>query len=146
MLSRMRWLWIVVLLAAAVAVVDAVRAGDVTGAVGYGALGLAIAWWLSPRQGGRSARHEEVMSRAEADREVVVYWRPGCVFCARLRGRLGRAGRKATWVNIWQDEAGAAYVRSVNDGDETVPTVVIDGEPHTNPDPQRVLDRLLRRR
>lgn len=143
MLSGMRWLWIVVLLAAAVAVFDAVRAGDVTGAVGYGALGLAIAWWLSPRQGGRSARHDEVMSRAASDREVVIYWRPGCVFCARLRGRLGRAGRKATWVNIWQDEAGAAYVRSVNDGDETVPTVVIDGEPHTNPDPQRVLDRLL---
>ncbi len=143
MLSGMRWLWIVVLVAASVAVFDALRTGDVTGAIGYGALGLALAWWLSPRQGGRSARHEEVMGRAEADREVVIYWRPGCVFCARLRGRLGRAGRKATWVNIWQDEAGAAYVRSVNDGDETVPTVVIDGEPHTNPDPQHVLDRLL---
>lgn len=143
MLVGMRWLWVVILLAAGVVVVDALRTGDLLGALGYGALGLALVWWLSPWQGGRSARHEDVVARPEAGRGVVIYWRPGCVFCARLRGRLGRAGRKATWVNIWQDEAGAAYVRSVNDGDETVPTVVLDGEPHTNPEPQRVLDRLL---
>lgn len=145
MLAGMRWLWVLVLLAAAVAVAEAVRTGDVTRAVGYAALGLAVAWWLSPWQGGRSARHAEVAARPAAEREVVIYWRPGCVFCARLRGRLGRAGRRATWVNIWQDEAGAAYVRRVNDGDETVPTVVIDGAPHTNPDPQLVLDRLMAR-
>src|SRR5690606_36830570 len=101
----------------------------------------ALAWWLSPLQGGRSVRHEEVAARPAGEQQVVVYWRPGCVFCARLRGRLGRAGRQAMWVNIWQDEAGAAYVRSVNDVYETVPTVVIDGEPHTNPDPTLVLDR-----
>ena len=109
---------------------------------GSGARGLALPGWFSPWQGGRATRHDEVVGDA-ATRPVVIYWRPGCVFCARLRGRLGRAGRRATWVNIWQDEAGAAYVRSVNDGNETVPTVVLDGEPHTNPDPQRVLDRLL---
>ncbi|MFN2319582.1 MAG: glutaredoxin domain-containing protein, partial [Dermatophilaceae bacterium] len=103
----MRWLWIIVLLTSAVVVGNALVTGDVTRAVGYGALGVAVAWWLSPRQGGRSARHDEVMERTESEREVVIYWRPGCVFCARLRGRLGRAGRKATWVNIWQDEAGA---------------------------------------
>ncbi|MCA1782549.1 MAG: hypothetical protein LC679_10365 [Intrasporangiaceae bacterium] len=103
----MRWLWIIVLLTSAVVVGSVLSAGDVIRAVGYGALGVAVAWWLSPRQGGRSARHDEVMERAESEREVVIYWRPGCVFCARLRGRLGRAGRKATWVNIWQDEAGA---------------------------------------
>jgi mycoredoxin len=140
-----RRLWIVILLVTGVLVADAVSDGDLSRVVGYGALGLGLAWWLSPLQGGRSAGHEQVMSRGETDRDVVIYWRPGCVFCARLRGRLGRAGRKATWVNIWQDEAGAAYVRRVNDGDETVPTVVIDGEPHTNPDPHRVLERLSAR-
>ena len=141
----MRRLWIVVLVATAVVVGQAGLSGDWTAAIGYGALGLALAWWFSPLQGGRGARHEEVAARPASERGVVVYWRPGCVFCARLRGRLGRAGRQATWVNIWQDEAGAAYVRSVNDGDEVVPTVVIDGQPHTNPDPQLVLDRLLAR-
>ena len=37
-----------------------------------------------------------------------------------------------------------AYVASVNGGNEIVPTVVIDGTPHTNPDPRQVraaLDR-----
>ena len=140
----MRWLWVVILAATAVVVLEAVVTSDWTGAVGYGALGLALAWWLSPLQGGRTVRHEDVVSRPAEERQVVIYWRPGCVFCARLRGRLGRSGRKATWVNIWQDEAGAAYVRSVNDGNETVPTVVIDGEPMTNPDPALVLERLSR--
>lgn len=140
----MRWLWIVILAVTAAVVVEAVVTSDWTGAVGYGALGLALAWWLSPLQGGRSARHEEVSARPAEKRSVVIYWRPGCVFCARLRGRLGRAGRRATWVNIWQDEAGAAFVRRVNDGNETVPTVVIDGEPMTNPDPSLVLERLSR--
>ncbi len=46
------------------------------------------------------------------------------------------------WVNVWQDADAAAFVRSVNDGNETVPTVVIDGIPATNPDPQAVYDRL----
>jgi mycoredoxin len=134
----------VILAATAAVVTEAVVTSDWTGAIGYGALGVGLAWWLSPLQGGRSARHEDVVAGPADGREVVIYWRPGCVFCARLRGRLGRAGRQATWVNIWQDEAGAAYVRSVNDGNETVPTVLIDGEPMTNPDPSLVLERLTR--
>ncbi|MGD8148989.1 glutaredoxin domain-containing protein [Ornithinimicrobium sp. Y1694] len=78
----------------------------------------------------------------DPDGDVVIYWRPGCGFCHRLRTRLGEDGRRARWVNIWEDEDGAAFVRSVNDGNETVPTVVIAGEPHTNPDPAKVLERL----
>lgn len=80
---------------------------------------------------------------SDSERSVVVYWRPGCGFCARLKNRLGPEREHAHWVNIWEDEEGAAYVRSVNDGNETVPTVVIDGIPHTNPHPDLVRDRLL---
>lgn len=40
------------------------------------------------------------------------------------------------------DQDAAEYVRSVNGGHETVPTVVVDGHPLTNPDPALVLDRL----
>ena len=65
---------------------------------------------------------------------AVVYWRPGCQYCLWLRWSLGRRARRARWVDIWADEAARAYVRSVNDGNETVPTVVIDGEVRTNPD------------
>lgn len=138
----MRWLWLVMLAMTALLVVDAAREGRYPAAVAYGVLGLALTWWLSPWQGGRGVRHADVERLPAAERAVVVYWRPGCTYCARLRARLGRAGRRATWVNIWQDPEAAAFVRSVNDGDETVPTVVIDGRPVTNPDPRLVLDRL----
>ena len=71
-----------------------------------------------------------------------MYWRPSCIFCQRLRGGLGRDAKRVHWINIWQDPEAAAYVRSVNGGDEVVPTVVLDGEPHTNPDPRDVREAL----
>ncbi len=77
-------------------------------------------------------------TRAAVARLVVVYWRKGCPYSRRLRLVLGRRGRKAVWVDIWADPAGAAFCRSVNNGDETVPTVLINGRPHTNPSPRLV--------
>lgn len=142
MLAGMRWLWLPMLGGTVFLVVDATREGSIAAAAAYAVVGLALTWWLSPWQGAGRARHADVMARPPAERPVVIYWRPGCTFCARLRARLGRAGRRAAWVNIWQDQEAAAYVRSVNGGNETVPTVVIDGEPLTNPDPGRVLARL----
>lgn len=112
------------------------------GLVGLGM--LAAAWWNRPRRGGESLRHEEVLLMPESEREVVVYWRPGCGYCARLRRTLGELGRRARWVDIWSDEEAAAFVRDVNEGNETVPTVVIDGTAHTNPDPRMVAERLER--
>lgn len=77
--------------------------------------------------------------------EVVVYRRPGCPFCARLEASLTpEQADKATWVDIWDDPDAAAYVRSVNDGNETVPTVVIDGQALTNPKPKLVAQALSR--
>ncbi|MBM6402789.1 NrdH-redoxin [Phycicoccus sp. CSK15P-2] len=100
---------------------------------------------MSPWRGGRSgATYAQVQDLPEAERRVVVYWRPGCMYCERLRRRLGRAGRDAVWVDIWQDDDAAAFVRSVNEGNETVPTVVLDGVPHTNPDPSSVRLALTR--
>jgi len=81
---------------------------------------------------------------AAADGRVVIYWRRGCPFTKRLRMVVGKRGAKAVWVDIWADPDGAAYVRSVNDGNETVPTVVIDGKPHTNPSPFKVRAALAR--
>ena len=69
---------------------------------------------------------------------VVVYHRPGCTFCARLKLVLTGVRSRAIWVDIWDDPEAAAFVRSVNEGNETVPTVIMDGRPHTNPDPFRV--------
>ena len=69
---------------------------------------------------------------------VTVYWRPGCPFCLWLRLVLRVRGARAQWVNIWDDPTAAAFVRSVADGNETVPTVVINGHPLVNPAPRRV--------
>ena len=65
---------------------------------------------------------------------IVVYWRPGCMYCLRLRWSLGRLARRATWVDIWADEDAAAFVRGVNGGNETVPTVVAENTVRTNPE------------
>lgn len=100
----------------------------------------ALAWWMSPWRAPGGATHREVTARPEGERGVVVYWRPGCPYCERLRHRIGKdRGATVTWVDIWRDPEAAAFVRSVNDGDETVPTVVVDGTPYSNPEPSEVL-------
>ncbi len=74
---------------------------------------------------------------------VVIYWREGCGYCLRLRIAVRRQRDRAVWVNIWDDPDAAAYVRTTNDGGfETVPTVVIDGVPQTNPSPKLVVEAL----
>ncbi|MGH3758956.1 glutaredoxin domain-containing protein [Actinophytocola sp.] len=79
-----------------------------------------------------------------AQHATTVYWRPGCPYCSRLLGDLGRTGLPIRKVNIWEDPAAAATVRSIANGNETVPTVVISN--HTgdhgmvNPRAADVLD------
>lgn len=98
----------------------------------------------SPAFFPRSVSAAEAQRRSAIDGRPVVYWRSGCVYCMRLRFRLGRGARQAHWVDIQRDPAAAAAVRAVNDGNETVPTVVVAGLPHTNPDPAWVRERLSR--
>lgn len=57
--------------------------------------------------------------------ELVVYRRPGCPYCARMRRVLNRHGIIHTEIDIWENPDAAAFVRSVADGNETVPTVVL---------------------
>ncbi|QDQ96572.1 DnaJ family domain-containing protein [Tomitella fengzijianii] len=73
---------------------------------------------------------------------VTVYWRPGCVFCQRLRAILWARRLRPAMINIRDDARAAAFVRSVADGNETVPTVVIDGVAHVNPAPRSVVAAL----
>ncbi|MEV5840423.1 glutaredoxin domain-containing protein [Streptomyces sp. NPDC051985] len=103
---------------------------------------LALAGATSPLIFPRSIGAEEAQRRSAVDGRPIVFWRPGCTYCMRLRIRLGRSARQLHWVNIWRDPAGAAAVRAVNDGNETVPTVVVAGRPHTNPDPGWVREQL----
>ncbi|MEU1317148.1 glutaredoxin domain-containing protein [Streptomyces tibetensis] len=103
---------------------------------------LLLAGVNSPLVFPRSIGAEEARQRSTVDGRPVVFWRPGCAYCLRLRVRLGRSARQVYWVDIWRDPAGAAAVREANDGNETVPTVVVDGRSHTNPDPAWVRSRL----
>lgn len=78
-------------------------------------------------------------ARAAGEGRVVVYRRHGCPFCMRLQLVLGKKVRDVVWVDVWADPEASAYVRSVNNGNEVVPTVVIEGVPHTNPAPRAVV-------
>jgi mycoredoxin len=72
--------------------------------------------------------------------KLTVYRRDYCGFCVRLERALRHAEVPYDRRDIYQDPAAAAFVRSVNKGDETVPTVVIgDDDVRTNPDPAELL-------
>lgn len=76
---------------------------------------------------------------AEDRAGVVVYWRPGCPYCLNLRLRLRFTKLEYTEVNIWRDPDAAAFVRSVADGNETVPTVTVGGKAMVNPSKRQVM-------
>ncbi|MFI5960389.1 glutaredoxin domain-containing protein [Cryptosporangium sp. NPDC051539] len=126
-----------------------VAGGGVVGAAvlfaaGSGLAGvLFLVWFL-----GCAAVSSPLLVRSVSDAEArgdgrpIVYWRPGCPFCLRMRVRLGLTGRRANWVNIWSDPAGAAAVRAVAGGNETVPTVVTAAGAHVNPPVAEVRDWL----
>lgn len=69
---------------------------------------------------------------------VEVFWRPGCPYCASLRRELAGTGTVATWRNIWEDDEAKEFVRSVNNGNETVPTVRVGDKVATNPSGSQV--------
>ena len=70
---------------------------------------------------------------------VTVYWRPGCGFCSSLLRNLERQELSFDQVNIWEDEDAAAFVRSVANGNETVPTVKVGDVALVNPSAPEVL-------
>lgn len=76
---------------------------------------------------------------------VTVFWRPGCGFCSSLLGGLERSGLDFDRVNIWEDEEAAALVRSVADGNETVPTVRVRDVALVNPTATEVLREVQER-
>jgi glutaredoxin len=65
--------------------------------------------------------------------EVEFYWRPGCGFCAALDRPMSKSGFTVRKINIWEDPDGAARVREVANGNETVPTVIVGSVAMVNP-------------
>lgn len=98
---------------------------------------LLIAYWLSPWYGGISRKEHDVRALPSDQRRLIIYWRPADIFSTRLRGGLGKHGKRFMWVNVWQDRE--AEERATSLGDGVYPVVLVDDETYINPDPRKVI-------
>ncbi|MEU4545154.1 mycoredoxin [Nonomuraea dietziae] len=74
---------------------------------------------------------------------LTVYSTTWCGPCKRLKSQLTREGISYDEVDIERNPAAAEFVMSVNNGNQTVPTVVFpDGTAVTNPSVREVKARL----
>ena len=80
--------------------------------------------------------------RVDTEKDVVMYWRPGCGFCSALERQLTRRELTFQMRNIWEDATAAEFVRSVARGNETVPTLTVGGTAIVNPSIDEVLAAL----
>jgi mycoredoxin len=72
-----------------------------------------------------------------------VYSTPWCGYCHRLKSQLSREGIEYDEVDIEQQPEAAAVVERVNNGNQTVPTLVFsDGTALTNPSVAQVKAKL----
>jgi mycoredoxin len=74
---------------------------------------------------------------------VTMYTTPWCGYCHRLKGQMDREGITVDLVDIEQQPEAAAVVERVNNGNQTVPTLVYaDGSAQTNPSVAQVKEKL----
>jgi mycoredoxin len=74
---------------------------------------------------------------------LTMYSTSWCGYCHRLKSQLEREGIGYQVIDIEQDETAAEFVRSVNGGNQTVPTVRFpDGTSLTNPSIVQVKQQL----
>jgi mycoredoxin len=65
---------------------------------------------------------------------VIMYSTVWCGYCQRLKAQMQRAGIEYVEVDIEADRDSAAFVASINGGNEVVPTLKFsDGTTLTNP-------------
>ena len=76
---------------------------------------------------------------------LTMYTTTWCGYCMRLKAQLAREDIHIEEVDIEVDPKAAAFVESVNGGNQTVPTVVFpDGTAMTNPSLAQVKEKLGR--
>ena len=122
----------VVALAVVALALWSISRGDLAGGLVV-LVGTAVGmWWIWPTRGPHLDEAEAKQTMGPDD--VIVYWRPGCMHCARLAltSRLARwpAGSPRRFrVNVWRDPDAATSVQLLRGGFQTVPTVIdADGE------------------
>jgi mycoredoxin len=75
--------------------------------------------------------------------ELTMYTTTWCGYCYRLKAALKSTKVSYTEVDIERDPAAAEFVRSVNGGNQTVPTVKFaDGSALTNPTAAQIAAKL----
>jgi mycoredoxin len=75
--------------------------------------------------------------------QVTMYSTAWCGYCRRLKVQLDREGIPYSEIDIEHEPTAADFVKSVNNGNRTVPTVVFpDGTAATNPSAAEVRTRL----
>ena len=74
---------------------------------------------------------------------VTMFTTSWCGYCRNLKKQMDRAGVSYTEINIEEVEGTAELVASVNNGNQTVPTLLFpDGSTATNPSLAEVQSRL----
>lgn len=74
---------------------------------------------------------------------ITMFTTTWCGYCTRLKGQLEREGIATREINIEEVEGTAELVASLNNGNQTVPTVLFpDGSAATNPSVAEVQQRL----
>lgn len=75
--------------------------------------------------------------------QFTMYTTPWCGYCKRLKSQLAREGITGREVNIEEHPEAVELVMKVNNGNQTVPTVVFsDGAAMTNPSLAQVKQKL----
>jgi mycoredoxin len=76
---------------------------------------------------------------------VTMYTTQWCGYCRRLKAQMDKAGVSYAEVDIERTPGAAELVERLNDGNQTVPTLVFpDGSAATNPSLAQVVERLAR--
>ncbi len=74
---------------------------------------------------------------------LTMYTTPWCGYCQRLKKQLASADVEFVEINIEEDPDAVLLVEKVNEGNQTVPTLVFsDGTAMTNPSAQTVISKL----
>jgi mycoredoxin len=83
------------------------------------------------------------MGQAAATDRPIMYTTSWCGYCVRLKRQLARVEIGVTEINIERNPTAAAIVERLNDGNQTVPTLVFpDGSTLTNPSVREVAAKL----
>lgn len=74
---------------------------------------------------------------------LTMYSTPWCGYCHRLKSQLDREGIAYEVIDVEQTPGAAEIVEAVNNGNQTVPTLVYtDGSAQTNPSLAQVKAKL----